>query len=637
VVLVVPGPGSTLAEELDPDVVEVVSAGSDVTNAIRQLADSGSAPALVMVEDSAGGGLGWEILEEIAHDHVAADFHRVLVLGPDSEVPEGADEWVDGVIRRPWRKHELDQLIDGFVADRLAGEVVDAADPLAWVDPDREGRETGRRQAMHSMRVLQRSFLVDRDRSDADVEEEMLAELDRTLGPLPRRTVPAGTILLTSGQEVTGIRIVVKGRIELTRVVNGIETVFHSRTTGRVVGITAMARGRPAYFNATTTSETTYIEVTSEQLDEALRLSPTLAVHLVTVLLRSLARRNVRSVELRARVGELATALQAERDELADALDRLQRIQARLVESEKMATLGQLVAGVAHELNNPVAALERAADFIGVDIESSIPSGPDGDGARSALRRGLESDPLPTAEERNARQELAKALGDEALARRLVRIGIADVATYRDLLGVGGAGLDEQQRFFRIGTSLRSIDRSADRIARLVRSLRSYARPGGPDRETFDVRVGLDESILLLGHERLGVDLVRSYADVPMVSGSPGDLNQVWTNLLVNALQAMEDDPRLEVEVDSPDDGSVRVRITDNGPGIAPEHIDRIFEPSFTTKAGRVEFGLGMGLQIAKDIVVKHGGTIGVESEPGRTCFTVVLPATRTNETRERP
>jgi signal transduction histidine kinase len=96
---------------------------------------------------------------------------------------------------------------------------------------------------------------------------------------------------------------------------------------------------------------------------------------------------------------------------------------------------------------------------------------------------------------------------------------------------------------------------------------------------------------------------------------------------MVNSLQAMEEHPHLEVAVDNPAPDEVRVRIIDNGPGIAQEHIDRIFEPSFTTKAGRVEFGLGMGLHLAKDIVVKHGGTIGVESKPGRTCFTVVLPA----------
>jgi signal transduction histidine kinase len=429
---------------------------------------------------------------------------------------------------------------------------------------------------------------------------------------------------------VGGIRIIVRGRVKLTRVVDGEETTFHSRTSGRVVGITAIARGRPAYFTAETTEETTYIEVSSEQLDHALQMSSTLAVHLVTVLLRSMARRNVRSVELRARVGRLAAELERERDGLAETLERLRVTQARLVESEKMATLGQLVAGVAHELNNPVAALERAAGFLQDDILGVAPTDEAGRRIRDALRRGLETEPMSTAQERAARQELALVLGDDALARKLVRIGIIDARKYQTLMaGVADANaeLESQQLYYRIGTSLRSIDRSSDRIARLVRSLRSYARPGGPDREKFDVRTGLDESLLLLGHERLGVELDRNYDEAPLVCGSPGEMNQVWTNLMVNSLQAMEEHPHLEVAVDNPAPDEVRVRIIDNGPGIAQEHIDRIFEPSFTTKAGRVEFGLGMGLHLAKDIVVKHGGTIGVESKPGRTCFTVVLPA----------
>ena len=111
-----------------------------------------------------------------------------------------------------------------------------------------------------------------------------------------------------------------------------------------------------------------------------------------------------------------------------------------------------------------------------------------------------------------------------------------------------------------------------------------------------------------------------------MVTGYPGDLNQVWTNLISNAIQAMdEDDACLNIDVRA-EDGAVAVHITDNGHGIPEENLERIFEPSFTTKAGRVEFGLGLGLQIVKDIVVRHNGSITVESVPGRTCFRVLLP-----------
>lgn len=623
VILAVTGPDSTLAEELAADHVEVISV-PDV-EAIHRVMGTVAIPIAVMVEDTASRGRGWAVIEALAADSRTTGIRRVFLMAPGAVVPEFDETKVDAVIRRPWPEFQMDQLIESFVADALT----DAGDPLAWVEDAAEA-DADAATTLRSVRVLQRSFLGDRERSDADVEAEMIAEIDRTVGPLPRKTVPEGTVILDSGEDVGGIRILVRGRVKLTRLVGGQETTFHSRTSGRVVGITSIARGRPAYFTATTTMDTTYIEVSSEQLDHALQMSPTLAVHLVTVLLRSMARRNVRSIELRARVGQLAAELAQERDDLAETLGRLRQTQARLVESEKMATLGQLVAGVAHELNNPVAALERAAGFIQADIRAAAPSGEQGRRIRDALGRGLETETLATAAERAARHELAQRLGDDSLARRLVRIGIVDVDQYENLMADVSdtkGELETQQLYYRIGTSLRSIDRSSERIARLVQSLRSYARPGGPERERFDVRTGLDESILLLGHERLGVDLRRSYDDVALVCGSPGELNQVWTNLMVNALQAMVEDPHMEVAVDAPDPNWVRVRILDNGPGIAESNIDRIFEPSFTTKAGRVEFGLGMGLHLAKDIVVKHGGTIDVESEPGRTCFTVILPA----------
>jgi signal transduction histidine kinase len=150
--------------------------------------------------------------------------------------------------------------------------------------------------------------------------------------------------------------------------------------------------------------------------------------------------------------------------------------------------------------------------------------------------------------------------------------------------------------------------------------------------EAFDVRPGIEESLLLLGHELGHVTVETNYPEeIPCVDGYPGDLNQVWTNLITNAIQAMDDDnARLAIDVSLTGSGDVQVVVTDNGHGIPTEHLERIFEPAFTTKSGRVEFGLGLGLQIVKDIVVRHNGSISVESEPGRTSFTVVLPPSDT-------
>jgi signal transduction histidine kinase len=337
------------------------------------------------------------------------------------------------------------------------------------------------------------------------------------------------------------------------------------------------------------------------------------------------------------KVDSLARDLARERDELAATIDRLNRTQARLVESEKLATLGQLAAGVGHELNNPAAVVNRATDFLAEDIEALTAGTPGGEIFVDAVRTARERDPVSTRVQRQRRNELAASLGDRRLAKRLVQIGITTKDAYEQHFGDSPdpeAQLDRMERFHRIGATLRNVDMAAERIVKLVGSVRSYARGNDEAVEEFDVRTGIEETLLLLGHELGHVKVETEYADeVPAISGYPGDLNQVWTNLITNAIQAMDEkDARLSIEVGTADSGEVRVGLTDNGQGIPPENLERIFEPAFTTKAGRVEFGLGLGLQIVKDIVVRHGGAINVESEPGKTCFSVLLPSATNGE-----
>ncbi|NNL70090.1 MAG: cyclic nucleotide-binding domain-containing protein, partial [Acidimicrobiia bacterium] len=218
--------------------------------------------------------------------------------------------------------------------------------------------------ARDSMRRLQRTFLGDAGLSDDEVERAMIEELDRALDSPARQVYPAGTMLLEEGQTVDGIHIVLEGRVRLYRHVEGSDVVFHSRTAGRIVGLSAMTLRQPSAFNCQAVTELTAIPVSYAELDRALQSSATLSIHLVDVLVRSLARRNLRTVEQRIHIDRLARQLAGERDQLAQTLQRLEQAQARLIESEKMATLGQLVAGVAHELNNPVAALERGTEFL---------------------------------------------------------------------------------------------------------------------------------------------------------------------------------------------------------------------------------------------------------------------------------
>ncbi len=637
-----------LAEDLEAiaegafTVIAVVT-GADLLARAEQAALEGKKIPLVIVDQTVGDGSGVDLLITGNEQEPLRAARKVLMA--DRHEEEGLDRVVrsralDATLAKPWGESQLRAMVYRLVTEFFVEEAPEEVDEVtevvdvdvlshAFVEAEEQRREVDRR-----LRRLQRSFLDDRALSDDDVEHLMITEIDRALDTPPRRTVPAGTIILRAGERVDGIHIVVAGRVRLTLDVDDRVIGFHSRTAGRIIGLNAVAGNDPtAFFNVVAIEETTFITLTLEQLDTALQTSPTLAVHFVTVLLRSMARRNLRSVEMRLQVDSLAHDLVQERDELADALDRLGRARSRLVESEKLATLGQLAAGVGHELNNPAAAISRATDFLGEDVASLAADLSDGEQLAEALRVARETEPLSTRVERQRRESLGAAIGDDAAARRLVRIGVDTVDAYQAAFaGVAdpAAQLDRLERYHRIGSSLRSIDAAAARIVRLVGSLRSYARSGHERVDAFDVREGIEETLLLLGHDLRNVTVEREYADdIPAISGSPGDLNQVWTNLITNAIQAMRDNPVLRVAVTSPDPNEIEVTITDNGMGIPRSDLSKIFEATFTTKSGRVEFGLGLGLQIVKDIIVRHGGTIRAESVPGKTTFTVRLPVDR--------
>ena len=473
------------------------------------------------------------------------------------------------------------------------------------------------------------SFFSGRELTDAQLEAAMIEELDNAIGNPPRHHAAAGTELLRSGDKVDAIRIVTEGSVRLSLPVDDEMTTFHSRTAGRVVGAMSIPFGSPAFFTVTAKTDITYIEVTLPELDAALEGNPSLTAHFVSVLLRSMVRRNRRSAELQKLVRELMGRLSDERDRLQTTLDELRRTHGRLIESEKLATLGQLAAGIGHELNNPAAAIGRAAAYVRADVAAVARSRPDGEDLANMVEAGFSTAPQSTAETRANRRKLAGELGDDAIASRLVRIGINDAETYRRAVADvadAGARLDDLENHFRLGSSLRTITSSADRIASLVRSVKAYARPDVRWEDEFDVHEGIEESLLLLGHEMHQVVVERDYGDLPTISGAPGELNQVWTNLFSNALQAMDNEGTLRIETRRLDDKAVEINVIDSGHGIEPENLEEIFEPSFTTREGYVEFGLGLGLQISRDVVHRHSGTIAVESEPGRTCFTVILP-----------
>jgi two-component system, NtrC family, sensor kinase len=461
-----------------------------------------------------------------------------------------------------------------------------------------------------------------------------LIELSLSLfGGGGRRSYPGDEILVHEGDDPGGIWLILKGRVELFRSIGGEDVIFHFESAGRLVGLLSLAGRQPSLFSCRAKGPVEALFITHDEIRRGLQESTEFGTWLLRVMVHSLGRRNRRSAELLVEVHVLNQRLEAQRDELQAALEHLQRAQLQIIESEKMATLGNLSAGMAHELNNPVAAILRATEFIAKDLSALLAETPGLATAAAALPLAMRQQPMSTSEERETKARLAASLGgDRALASRLFSSGIRTTGDLEALLDPPSPEpraerLRQIERGGQLGASLRSLDHCSRRIADLVRSLKLYARDDDDRIEGIDLNQTLEDTLLLLSGKLQGIEVEKHYDRLPPVAGHPSRLQQVWVNLIVNAAQALPGKGRIVLRTRLRPDGWIEVAIEDNGHGIPEEVQSRLFEHRFTTRGGRVEFGLGFGLPICRMIVENHGGRLSFESVPGHTVFRVALPA----------
>jgi PAS domain S-box-containing protein len=350
---------------------------------------------------------------------------------------------------------------------------------------------------------------------------------------------------------------------------------------------------------------------------------------------------------LERQVAERTDELQHKNEELAQTLQELKATQDELIQSEKMAALGQLVAGVAHEVNTPLGAIRSSvthiADFLNHHLET-LPiffKNLSDDRQRDffALLETASGQPtnLSSRDRRKFKRSIARQLEAEdfddadTLADTLVDLGIyedEDLDPFLPLLNDSEYPqiLDTAYQLASIKKSTQTISTATDRAAKIVFALKSYSRqtPTGEKVKT-NIIESLD-MVLTIYHNQLkqGVDVIKNYPeDLPTILGYPDELNQVWTNLIHNAIQAMDNKGTLTIEI-ATQENEILIKITDSGAGIPEEIQSKIFQPFFTTKpAGE---GSGLGLDIVGKIIQKHQGSIDFESVPGQTTFTVSLP-----------
>ncbi|RZA17658.1 MAG: hypothetical protein EOP93_12980, partial [Lysobacteraceae bacterium] len=338
-------------------------------------------------------------------------------------------------------------------------------------------------------------------------------------------------------------------------------------------------------------------------------------------------------------------ATEAARAEATEALAARHQAEAQLVHSEKMAALGQLIAGVAHEINTPIGAIKSSGRNISEALDSALlglPALLDGLDAEHRDRFGVlvaravqPKGVLSTREERAIVREVTTRLEALGIEQARHRAGLlVQLQAHTDLDGMlpllrhaaADRILDTAYGIATITTNAGNINTAVDRVAKIIFALKSFSRFGGVQVWTeSDLREGLETVITIYQNQiKHGTELVRQFEDIPPVRCLPDEINQVWTNLVHNALQAMDHKGTLTIGLRREGDDAL-VSVGDTGCGIPPELQARIFDAFFTTKpAGE---GTGLGLDIVRKIVEKHHGSIAVDSEVGRgTTFTVRLP-----------
>ncbi|GEO05922.1 sensor histidine kinase [Adhaeribacter aerolatus] len=429
------------------------------------------------------------------------------------------------------------------------------------------------------------------------------------------RELAPGQALFTKGQPTDYMHLVLEGQINISLEQNGTYKYFVSVKKGEITGLLPYSRLRTAAGQGIALVPTTVLSLHRRYFTELEHVSPELVQELVGIM-----------------------------------TDRVRDFTRSQQQNEKLMALGKLSAGLAHELNNPAAAMVRSSAEL-LRIHHSVPEKfkrimsmhvtPDQvDAVNDILFRkidaGLQSN-LTLLERNSLEDEITDWLEEQEvedgflLAETFAESGVnlTDLEEIKAILAGNNLSevLDWIANTLNTERLICDIQASAKRISALVNAVKTYSHMDrGQDKEKTDLHSGIKSTLTMLNHKlkEKNIQVEQDFGkDLPLVNGYVGELNQVWTNLIDNAIDALEPGGKLRLATRVEGD-NLKVTVQDNGSGIPAEALNRIFEPFYTTKP--VGKGTGLGLDIVNKIMLHHDAAIKVQSQPGNTVFELCFP-----------
>jgi signal transduction histidine kinase len=450
----------------------------------------------------------------------------------------------------------------------------------------------------------------------ADLPDE---DLETLCQMVVRVELSAGEELFAEGSHGDRLYIIQEGELEIIKTSSGRDVLLALRGPGEVIGEIALLEDMPRMASARARSDVSMLSIDRQQLGVLMGTSPSAAGAMFFTVLK-----------------------------------RLRSTESKLRQSEKMAQLGGLTAGIAHELNNPAAAVKRGSEQLQLAMHESSEAFTNlkqtnlneaqwslwellTAKAQEQAGQPPELDALARSDQEYELEEWLEDMGLEdawELAPTMVNLNLSedDLEQFSDQFQPAQlpAVIQWLNATYNVYSLFAELSQGAERITGIVKALKTYSYLDQAPVQLVDLHQGLDDTLLILTYKlKNGISVRREYAEeLPKILGFGSELNQVWTNLIDNAIDAL-----VEAQVPEPlitlcsriEEDWVVVEVQDNGPGIPEDVQTRMFEPFFTTKPPGV--GSGLGLDISYNIVVhKHRGDIKVISEPGVTIFQVWLP-----------